>query len=581
MAQLVTTDLKQLANAVSNAQPAMALGVVAVKGQKATDEIYLIGGPPNSSPLSGTSTDAAPALTAINVYLQEMLYLAWKVAGKQTVEVRQYLLAEDGEPVGNQSWVSLPTTGGRPSNPNVTTDAAPAIAVGANNQLYMVWKTPGADAGMEWSLYDGTGWSAPAPVPSAKTSTAPALAGFNSSGPGNVWPLCLAYKGATGDGVFWAMFTPGSTTLTQNTVPGATTDTAVAVTLGPSASGAAGPAFVLLWKPQGQTSYSFVTVQGTTAGQVYTLPQTNSNLGPAAVDSWNSTSGFGASVFDNLTVTYVDSNTGDLWQGVWEVILNPAPFPGGTLEGSVNYVFYRNTSCALLDEIVVTINIAEDLTTTDSYSFQLNANTPTNAKNYLNCNWQQCGFQVDTLGNLSSWVNNWTLNNGYASSTPSASPNPWDLHKWPNPTMPAGTQLTIALQYNGDTVTAATFTYSEPGNKTQSITIPPGETPSNFIAPICVLQLVIVGLENYEHVIYTKGAGTVTYSCANPLIAGDSRPTCSGTWGTGELSNLLYGVLPASPATSLTQTFCASSSSTFQAIRDQAISKIPRIGRNS
>jgi hypothetical protein len=569
MAQLITNELIKLPNAVANTKPAMALGIIAFKGQQASDDVYLSGGAfPGiaaysvaSGRISGTTTDHAPALAGYVGVGSSMLYLAWKVAGQETVEVRQYLLDQDGSPAENSQWVSLPTASGRPSNPVVSTDGAPAMAVGANNQLYIAWKAPGDAAAMSWSVYDGSGWSDPETIPSATTSVAPALAGFDSSGPGNVWPLCLTYSEAASNAVTWAMFTPGAATLTRNAVSGATTETTPAVTNGPGFTSSAGPAFVIVWKPVGEASLSFVSVQGETASQIYTLPQAETNLGPGAFDAYDVASG------NPLTLAYVSKNTGDVFQGVWSVIPDPAPFPSNDpLEGASNYVFLRSNQCALVNDLVVTIAITEDLEAANGYSFQLNANTPIAAKNYSRCNWQQCGFQVDGLGNLSSWVNNWTPQ-GFASETPTGQPNPYDLHKWSTPTIPANSLLKISLQYNTDqSVTEAKFELTLPNGETKSnhiqydkVLLSPypkaGEAPSDYLAPICAVQLVIVGFDNKETANFTKGAGTITFSAANPLIPGDTRPACSGLTSTAENSNLLYGALSATPSTTLTQAF--------------------------
>jgi len=240
MSDLLTSVLAKVPNAVTNAPPAVALIAfagspsyhMAFKGQKSTDQVYF----DQAGPIANTLTDAQPALAAIDVFLTQALILAWKVAGKQTVEVRQYTLGEDGFPVSGSSWVPLTTTGG-PANPAVQTDTAPALAIGANSQIYLAWKTPGPSGTVNWSVYDGQGWSAPAAIPQAVTDHAPAFAGWNTSGPGNVLPLCLAWKQASGYGLFWSSFLPGATNLSVNQVPGVATDAAPALTPGQRGGG--------------------------------------------------------------------------------------------------------------------------------------------------------------------------------------------------------------------------------------------------------------------------------------------------------------------------------------------------------
>jgi hypothetical protein len=93
MPPLITTFLNQQSNAVTHTRPSIALGVIAIKGQQPTDEVYLIGGQPPSGRVSGTTTDESPVLAGVNVFgVNTTLYLAWKVAGKNTIEVMQVLL---------------------------------------------------------------------------------------------------------------------------------------------------------------------------------------------------------------------------------------------------------------------------------------------------------------------------------------------------------------------------------------------------------------------------------------------------------------------------------------------------------
>ena len=66
MPPLITTFLNQQSNAVTHTRPSIALGVIAIKGQHPTDEVYLIGGQPPSGRVSGTTTDESPVLAGVN-----------------------------------------------------------------------------------------------------------------------------------------------------------------------------------------------------------------------------------------------------------------------------------------------------------------------------------------------------------------------------------------------------------------------------------------------------------------------------------------------------------------------------------
>ena len=582
MAPLISTDLNKLPDAVTNARPSMALGIIAFKGQKETDEVYLGGNGMPGGPVNGTKTDQGPALAAVNVYLQSTLYLAWKTAGQETVEVLQYALAQDSLPVEGK-WVHLPTTTG-PANPAASTDAAPAMAVGANNQLYMVWKTPGSNAPIAWSVYDGTGWSTPETIPLARTSDAPSLGGFNTSGPGNVLPLCLAWRGAESDGVYWAMFTPGSPALSQNNISGATTDASPAVAPGPPVSSGEAFSYSLIWKPKGANTLSLVPVSGKTVGTTFTLPQVQTDHGAAAVDNWNDTNGFGATVFNNLTVAFADK-TGNVWRGIWAMVPDPAPFPGAGSdfrrtpdEGSNNYVFYRSNDCKLLDRVTVTVNVTTDLHCPLGFGFQLNTNSATNSANFGRCEWQQCGFILDSNGNLTSWVNNWVSTNKGPKSidtvlTRDSSGNLKNLlYSWSTPTIPAGCTLTITLHFDQHlVVTSASFSVILPaGGGTENnhidfasnlaITPGPGLTAADYLAPISAAQIVIVGPDNKKDADFKSGAGSIGISAADPLIAGSGRPACADGSQTLEQSNVLYGVVSSTPSASFGQTFSVAAS---------------------
>src|ERR1700733_10113139 len=353
MSDLLTSVLAKVPNAVTNVPPAVALMAfagepsfpIAFKGQRSTDQVYF----GQTGPIANTLTDAQPALVAVDVYLTQALILAWKVAGQQTVEVRQLTVGEDGFPVDGGSWVPLTTPGG-PANPPVRTDTAPALAIGANSQIYIAWKTPGPSGTVNWSVYDGQGWSAAAAIPQAVTDHAPAFAGWNTSGPGNVWPLCLAWKQASGYGLFWSSFLPGATTLSVNQVPGVATNASPALTPGPVGNGAA---YYLAWKDQEAETISFAPGKAETTGAILTLPQAKSFHGPS-IANWSNN---GAQVFNPLIVAFAGLTSGDVWQGDWSVVASPAAAPSGGLQGNSNYFLTSGNDCANLTAVVGAITI--------------------------------------------------------------------------------------------------------------------------------------------------------------------------------------------------------------------------------
>ena len=197
--------------------------------------------------------------------------------------------------------------------------------------------------------------------------------------------------------------------------------------------------------------------------------------------------------------------------------------------------------------------------------------------NYSRCAAQQCGFQLDSSGNLTAWVNNWinanvdiidTLGDQTASGGIANL-----LYKWSTPKIPAGTSMTITLQYVGNSwVKSSEFAVVLPnGVKPSPVTIDyssnllsgfpaKGFTANDYLGPICVLQMVIVGFDNKADAKFNSGAGTINVSAGVPLVAGSARPSCSNNLATLEQSNILYGPLSSNPRASQTQTFCASSS---------------------
>ncbi|MGD0298875.1 MAG: hypothetical protein ABSE86_17350 [Bryobacteraceae bacterium] len=568
MSDLLTSVLAKVPNAVTNAPPAVALIAfagspsyhMAFKGQKSTDQVYF----DQAGPIANTLTDAQPALAAIDVFLTQALILAWKVAGKQTVEVRQYTLGEDGFPVSGSSWVPLTTTGG-PANPAVQTDTAPALAIGANSQIYLAWKTPGPSGTVNWSVYDGQGWSAPAAIPQAVTDHAPAFAGWNTSGPGNVLPLCLAWKQASGYSLFWSSFLPGATNLSVNQVPGVATDAAPALTPGPIGEGAA---YYLAWKDQGAETISFAPVKAEATGAVLTLPQARSSHGPS-IANWSNNSASAGDVFNTLIVDFAGLTSGDVWQGEWSVVASPATAPSGGLKGSSNYFLASGTDCATLTGVVVTITISEPLAYSNGYSFQLNCNSPTSAPNYQRCSWQQCGWQVDSTGQLQFWINNYTVNDGNSINTPYDSQ--YTITKLPSTSLPARYVLTITLDFdktNGNLIGTTFGATDENGHAFPSKYVgyvglpletnnaPAGaKVTDQYLAPISALQLTIDGFDNLEFATFKSGAGTVSFKADQKLTAQPSIPSCANQTTTGENSNILYGAIPSGAGHAQSQLF--------------------------
>jgi hypothetical protein len=90
---------------------------------------------------------------------------------------------------------------------------------------------------------------------------------------------------------------------------------------------------------------------------------------------------------------------------------------------------------------------------------------------------------------------------------------------------------------------------------------PPG-TPTGWVtladlAPIVAFQLDFVGPINGWTTKLSSGAGTITYSASNSLIAFSQMPICATGLPTGEAANSLYDVMSVIPGAPLVQTFRA------------------------
>ena len=218
--------------------------------------------------------------------------------------------------------------------------------------------------------------------------------------------------------------------------------------------------------------------------------------------------------------------------------------------------------------MVVTITTTAPLAYSRGYSFQLNCNTPTDAANFSRCHWQQCGWQVDSSGNLQVWVNNWTTTDGYSINTPDAPA--YTVTTLSSSTLPAGYTLTITLDFDHhDNLVASTFVATDETGHTfpakridyggrplqTNDAAPHAKVTDRYIAPICTLQMNIVGFDNQENAQFRTGAGSISYSAKQKLTAKASIPSCADQFTTLETSNMLYGAMPATSGEDQSQMF--------------------------
>jgi hypothetical protein len=93
-------------------------------------------------------------------------------------------------------------------------------------------------------------------------------------------------------------------------------------------------------------------------------------------------------------------------------------------------------------------------------------------------------------------------------------------------TLPAGASFTIAIQYDGDDVSGASFEYFDRANKhTWTITVPPRGVPKAMRTPLIAFQLDLVGKSGGDRAFTKSGEGTITYTASDAMtVTAESRP---------------------------------------------------------
>ncbi len=161
---------------------------------------------------------------------------------------------------------------------------------------------------------------------------------------------------------------------------------------------------------------------------------------------------------------------------------------------------------------------------------------------------------------IAGFVDNWTLQDSNIVR------DYFGMVSLPSPKIPAGYQLTVALQNDAQgNITGAAYTVADDSGKTlasvkkvlTSLTgIGALSANASDLAPIVAFELDLVGPVNGEGAVLSSGAGTFTYTATTPLTALVSEPPCAEFnrgKGTAETANSEYGPLPAQASTSLTQ----------------------------
>ena len=256
------------------------------------------------------------------------------------------------------------------------------------------------------------------------------------------------------------------------------------------------------------------------------------------------------------------------------------------LTSNNNYFLFggydQATGYVALNEVVVTITIAEDLIGNPPCSFQLNCWSPKPNKQEQRSDgnnydvWQQYGFGWPGSGDqFQSFAENWPENNpnlpaGLFNLT---SPNFWTVSD-NGQKIPAGTVITIILnQLSGETgPISGCFVVAANGSNAASQQINiigsqlaganAGVATSKVLAPIVALQMNVVAWgtpagQPSPTTKFTSGAGTIEYFSSTPLSVLSTVPTdvAAPSTITGETSNCAYGTLPQGESKLFVQSF--------------------------
>ena len=274
------------------------------------------------------------------------------------------------------------------------------------------------------------------------------------------------------------------------------------------------------------------------------------------------------------------------------------------LAGANNAVLINN--CQNLSNLTVQLQVTEDLITLEDTGFSVQLNCYPQIGAITPNSTQGTTFPGEVVGQLEWFQYVLIIGNNSASFEiqywahaksfqdagpggnppeirwpPGYTPNPLNTSPWlpvfpgtavtgsvgsvSSNRIPAGSTITIALatDSNGN-VTGATFSIADPNGNVQSGSTKPwsdyaGQTepPEYALFPIYGFQLNVSSAPGLP-VMFTSGAGTLTYSVSSGTLSVQTANTCGGIQpGTAENSNVVYqAVTPASGST-VSQSFAA------------------------
>ena len=239
--------------------------------------------------------------------------------------------------------------------------------------------------------------------------------------------------------------------------------------------------------------------------------------------------------------------------------------PRRGLGSNSNYILYNpaGDGCNNINNLSVTIDIDEDISSNDGFGFQLNAYSKLGSATV----WQQYALVVGGGGQIASAVDNWDATRGQVI-------NHWlNVIKLPTSTLPKGYKLIISLQNDGEgNINKVTFKVIDNNGKATSIISDltsfdtysdcwgdagPQKITTEQLAPIVSFEVNLVDAANGGSTNLTSGKGRFSYTADNLMTVGSSVPPCSAASGifTGETANSLYGKMTSLPSHTFTQSF--------------------------
>jgi hypothetical protein len=132
--------------------------------------------------------------------------------------------------------------------------------------------------------------------------------------------------------------------------------------------------------------------------------------------------------------------------------------------------------------------------------------------------------------------------------------------------IPAGATINIIPTFSSSNViTGITYTYTPPSGSPASTSVTltnldvygtSKKITSAYESPISALTFNIVGDYNGNDGVFSSGSGTIVYKANQPLTVLTKEPSYTAFQdGTGETANTVYGKLPVSDSTTITQTW--------------------------